>query len=413
MNILYITFSDILGQQFNGYLLQKELSKLGHRSDMAVHLCEERDNQYIHQMGTWFTIRINKFLSLIEHILSLRCVLPSLASTIYFQDYYKHADVIHLQLVHGTKFFSLTNVPIITRQKPVFWTMHDPWLTTGHCVHSLGCERWKTGCGNCPNLKINFPISIDTTHINWYYKKWVMDHVANLHLIVASQYMYNLIKESPITNQFPVSIIPFGVDLNIFKPRDSSLCRSKLGIPPDARVISFRSSPYASVKGTEYAEDALSKINSRKPIWLITFGAKNNMSILRGKYPIVELGWTNDTELVATALSASDMFLMPSIAEAFGLMAIEAMACGVPVIAFEGTSLPEVIHAPEGGIVVPMKDSTALALAIEELLEDETKRQKIANNALKIARQEYTVELYVKRHLDLYKTVLKSQLPLD
>ena len=409
MNILHISSSDIIGQQFNGYLLQKNIFEHDVNSHMAVHFQEDSQNNRIHKLGSPFTVKANTILTNIENNLSLRCVLPNLSLGIYFQDYYKIADIVHLQLLHATQFFSLLNIPILSRQKSLLWTMHDPWLTTGHCVYSLDCERWKTSCDKCPNLNINFPILKDTTRFNWKYKKWIMDHTDHMHLIVASQYMYKIIKESPITRRFPVTLIPFGVDTNVFKPRGISECRKKLGIPLDARVISFRSSPYSFFKGTEYAEDALSKITSNQPIWLITFEAKGGLPKLRGKYRIIELGWTNDTELVATALSASDMFLMPSLAEAFGLMAVEAMACGVPVIAFEGTSLPEVIHSPEGGIVVPMKDSTALALAIDDLLEDETKRQKIANNALEIARREYTVELYVKRHLDLYEKVLKSQ----
>ena len=407
MNILHITFSDILGQQFNGYLLQKKLSELDIDLHMAVHLQDDLQNFRVHKLGSGFTLKTNTILTNIENKLSLRCGLPSLSLGIYFQDYYKKADIVHLQVIHGTQFFSLLNIPVLSRQKPLIWTMHDPWLTTGHCVHSLGCNRWKIGCGECPSLAIDFPIPKDTTRFNWKFKKWVMDHADNLNLIVASQYMYDLIKESPITRNLPVKIIPFGVDTNVFKPREVSECRKKLGIPPDARVICFRSTPYSFFKGTEYAEDALSKITSKQPIWLITLEAKEGLPKLRGKYPIVELGWTNDTELIATALCASDMLLMPSIAEAFGMMAIEAMACGVPVIAFEGTSLPGVIHSPQGGIVVPMKDTAALANAIDDLLVNETKRQKIAQNALEIALHEYTVELYVKRHLDLYQEVLK------
>ena len=409
MNILYITFSDILGQQFNGYLLRKELSDLGHRSDMAVHLCEERENPNIHQLGMRYTSRINNYLSIIEKKLSLRCVLPSLASTLYFKDFYKQADVIHLQLVHGTQFFSLTNVPIMSRQKPVIWTMHDPWLTTGHCVHSLDCERWKTGCGNCPYPNLNFPISKDRTHFNWEFKKYIMDHSKNVNIVVASQYMYDLMKKSPITSHYPISIIPFGIDTNVFKPMDPLQCREKLGIPSGYRVIGFRSAHDYLFKGVDYAEDALCKLSSKQPIWLLAIGAKGALKKITCKYPTTEIDWTNDTELIATALSASDIFLMPSIAEAFGLMAVEAMACGIPIITFEGTALPGVIHAPIGGITVPMKDSNAMAIAIEELLEDEVQRQKIAASALEIARREYTVELYVKRHLELYEKVIKSQ----
>jgi len=70
-------------------------------------------------------------------------------------------------------------------------------------------------------------------------------------------------------------------------------------------------------------------------------------SALSPKYGVVTPGWI-DGEDLAIALSAADVFVMPSIQEAFGLMAVEAMACGTPVIVFDGTALPGVIMLRSG-----------------------------------------------------------------
>jgi glycosyltransferase involved in cell wall biosynthesis len=97
---------------------------------------------------------------------------------------------------------------------------------------------------------------------------------------------------------------------------------------------------------------------------------------------------------------------MPSTAEAFGMMAVESMACGTPVIVFDGTALPDVIHAPEGGISVPARDSKALADAITGLLKDEQRYAQLVENGLRIVREEYSLEKYIQRHIELYKSIL-------
>ena len=109
----------------------------------------------------------------------------------------------------------------------------------------------------------------------------------------------------------------------------------------------------------------------------------------------------------AVALSAADVFLMPSIQEAFGLMAVEAMACGTPVIVFEGTALPSVIRAPHGGLAVPARDSVALAGAIKRLLDDDDLRSELGGQARQIAEREYAFPLYIQRHLSLYEEVIE------
>ena len=108
------------------------------------------------------------------------------------------------------------------------------------------------------------------------------------------------------------------------------------------------------------------------------------------------------------ALGAADIFLMPSTAEAFGLMAVEAMACGTPVIVFEGTALPKTIHAPLGGLAVP-PDADALAGAIKELLTNTSLRQTMADFGGKIVRRDHTLDLYVSRHLDFYQELIQEK----
>ena len=88
-------------------------------------------------------------------------------------------------------------------------------------------------------------------------------------------------------------------------------------------------------------------------------------------------------------------------------MAVESMACGTPVIVFEGTALQDVIKAPLGGLAVPSRDSRALAEAIKQLLENDEFRYKLSKQARQIAEREYSFPQYVQRHINLYDKVIE------
>jgi glycosyltransferase involved in cell wall biosynthesis len=150
---------------------------------------------------------------------------------------FRQADLVHLQLLHARSFFSLLQLPgIANGERPVVWTLHDPWITSGHCVHSLGCERWKTGCGKCPDLQVSLAIDRDATAFNWRLKRQMLAR-AEIHLVVASHWMRERVLASPILSHMPVSVIPFGLDRSVFYPRDKAASRAELGIPPDARSL--------------------------------------------------------------------------------------------------------------------------------------------------------------------------------
>jgi len=232
-------------------------------------------------------------------------------------------------------------------------------------------------------------------------------HRTDIHLVVASHWMDQMAAQSPILSHLPRTIIPFGLNTRVFKPLNKKACKQAFGIPEDAFVIAFRAIPFSPYKGVEYIEKALLNLSSKKPIYLITFDTVGLVPNLEEKFGIVELGWVNERS-IAAALSAADVFLMPSLAESFGMMAVEAMACGTPVIVFEGTALPSIIQAPRGGIAVPAKDWEALKEAIEALIENPELYERFVRNGLEIVNEEYTIDKYVSRHLELYSQLLAS-----
>lgn len=326
-----------------------------------------------------------------------------------FKKYFRQSDIFHIQQIHNHPNFSILSLPFLSKRKPIIWTIHDPWAITGGCEHSFDCERWLKGCkSKCPYPRRKSLFKSYTPQLHWKIKKYIY-HKSKLNLVVASNWMKKRIEKSPLLNQFSCHVIPFGIDLNVFKPLSKSESRKKLGIPSDNKILVFRGTQSGSrmskYKGHDYLIEALKIYEPAEPTTLIILEHPDDYGVLSDKYDILSLKWVDNEDLV-TVLSCADIFLMPSIQESFGLMAVESMACGTPVLVFEGTALPEVIKAPLGGFAVPSKNIHLYALTLKKLMNDNQLRIKLGKQARYIAETEYSQEKYFQNHLELYKKII-------
>jgi len=402
--VLQVNGYESPGRRFNGLSITPLLRDHGIESR---HLIWEKDSQNPEVLtfeGNGIR-KVNRIVNRIERVTSLQSVLYSNAAQMMKMPAFKEADLLHLHIIHSG-YFSLFDLPKITRQKPVVWTLHDPWAMTGHCVYPFECKRWMTECGNCPDLTIPFPLLMDTTKLLFRYKRHVYQK-SKFDVIVASKWMRDMVEASPLFEDVDIHQVPFGLDLNFFSPVAAPDARSRFGIPDDALVICFRAVGN-EFKGLPYIIHALERISTKQPVCLLTFNDKGLMERFADRFQIVDLGWTNDEELARDAFVAADIFLMPSIAEAFGVMAIEAFACGKPVIAFDGTSLPEVIFAPDVGISVPMRDGDALFQALQRLIDNPREREERGRKGRIMAEQYYSDDEYARRLAEVYRKVVSK-----
>lgn len=402
MKILQISAHDLVGAQVNGYMLHNYFLKKGFDSKMIVYSKTSTDHT-VYPLNSRFWNIFNTLMVHIQTALSIQCLLTPLALQMLFMSVFRKSTIINIQLLHGAQFMSLFMLPILSRFKRLVLSIHDMFMMTGHCIYSMNCERWKIGCSACPDLDLPFTIKRDTSALTWKLKKWIFKH-SKIDLIVGSPWQLERVKNSPILSHLPVHYIPYGVDTHQFYVRDKKVCRALLNIPDDADVLAFRSVPFTrNFKGTHFIEKALSNYQPKKETYLITFEGKGGLSSLRKKYKFVEFEWSCNTDMIAKALNAADIFLMPSTAEAFGLMAIEAMACGVPSIVFEGTALPETINAPHCGVAVPYGNANAITEAVEHLLSNNEYRMELRDKGLKYVQEKHTFEAYADNYLQLYE----------
>lgn len=406
MNILHVNDNDLPGRRFNGYDLQLMLNKKKEFSAKQVVVLKSSKNKNVlplikSKRGNFIREKCVEF----EERISMQSVIYPFGEILRNSNVFKEADIVHYHLIFN-HFMSLYSFRKLAQLKPTVWTLHDPWALTGHCVHPIDCKGWLTGCKECPYLDRYAPLKEDNASSIWNIKKDIYSDI-DIDIVVASQWMYDMVKESPLTKHFKrVHLIPFGIDLDLFNRRENrDEIRKKLGIPKKNFVMMFRQDPL-EWKGLKYIKLMLDKLNLRIPITLLTVGKIGYLESYKKKFTAIEYGWVNDENLMVDLYSAADLFLMPSIAESFGLMAVEAMACSLPVVVFNGTALPSVTFSPECGIVVNKSNNKKFVEIISRLASS-TKESRIrGEKGRELAEKYYNIDKYNKEIINLYNGII-------
>lgn len=408
--VLEINNIDLPGHPWNGYDLMNYLNR---DTNCLVHqictykLSHNDDVVKLYNSQKQLDLEYN-LINFETNTLSVHSCLSASTPALLNSSVYHQADLLHFHLIHNMKL-SLFSLIEMCNSKPAIISVHDPWTFTGHCVHFGDCTKYLTGCHDCPYLDIMFPLKFDTSHELWQLKKLVYENI-DVDFVVSSQYMYDLFKSSPLTKNKRIHLIPFGIDINKYSGVTNPQARQHYRIPKDHIVLFHRAQK--EFKGTNFFVDALKQLQTDRKITVITCGEKGLLDSIKPNYNIVELGQINDDELIY-AYNACDMLIMPSIGESFGMMSVEAMSCGKPVVCFDNTALPSVTHAPDCGIAVENLNSTKLMEAIQHLIDDEKDRLRRGALAKKLVKEVYNVDVYNQKTKNLYDEVLHRKHQFD
>lgn len=407
MKIVHVNNTDLPGARFNGHDVQIALNKKGISCKQFVMEKLGDNPNTIPLIRDYEEPFLSNLCTFAETELSMHAMFYPYGWRLLQHRNFQQADIAHYHLLHNY-FISYAMFPELTKTKLAVLTIHDPWLFTGHCIYPIHCTKWeRTKCHNCPNLERIFPMKKDNASYMWELKRTIFSNI-ELDLVVASKWMLDLVKRSPITAHFKnVHLIPFGIDTDVFhNKREKTAIRNKLGIPQNHVVLFFRSEK-SPVKGLKYILQMLKMLPSFDNLTLLTVGSKGLLQ--RGSYKLVEQGWVNDEAFLAELYAASDIFLMPSVAEAFGVMAIEAMSSGLPIVVLDGTSLPDVTFAPECGLVVENYDTTAFAKIVEHLIQNPEERQRRGERGRLLALKHYKVQDHFQKLIGLYHEILSRK----
>lgn len=407
MNIVEVNFADAVGHIFNGYDLHLALRQRGFEAGQIV-MDKRSNSDSVKSLSKDLVLhhQIREF----EKVHSISNLLYPYGEEIVHCKEFLRADIVHYHILHNG-MVSLLDYPRLMNAKKSVWTIHDPWIITGNCVHPLSCDRWKKGCGECKRInEIYFELSADNTDFMWEQKRRILAQV-NPHIVVASNFMKWYLQKSPITEHFSdIHVIPFGVKIEKYAHANRVKRERKLQVIGNNNkfVIGFRADQ-ADIKGNKYVYEALRKVSPGTQVQLICVGNGKVPGDIRNMYQTTELGWVDDEQEVMDFYQACDLFLMPSLAESFGMMAVEAMASECAVICFKNTVLEEVTNAPECGIAVEYLSSDALAAEIVRLAEHPDEALRRGRKGFEYVEAHYNFDTYVDRHIELYEEILKHK----
>ena len=226
----------------------------------------------------------------------------------------------------------------------------------------------------------------------------------NIYFVTPSKWLYDCAKQSGLTKNKPVFYIPNILDRAMFKPFDKKVAKHILNIDPQEKVIAFGAvtvtSPY---KGWAYLQKALEVLKADPnfdKISVLIFGSEHDQVIADAiPFKTKFMGYLKEEYSTMLVYNAADVFVAPSLAEAFGYTIFEALSCGTPVVAFGTGGILDQVTSKTNGYLAKYKDAEDLAEGIKYCLNNEIKASPLAN---------FDTAVTVKKHLELFDYINSS-----
>lgn len=298
-------------------------------------------------------------------------------------------DVVNLYWVAGFvdygQFFHRTppNIPII-------WRLSDMNPFTGGCHYAWDCEKWRAQCGACPELG---SVQEEDLSRKIWERKWAVYRKRRIHIVAPSHWIAEEVRESSLLSGQPVTVIPNGLDTAVFAPQDKRQARKFFDLPEEQSIILTGAANLKdSRKGMKYLVEALRRLPGAVPAMLVTIGEDQEDDFRQVPLPYRNLGHITGDQTLATAYSTADFFIVPSIHENLPNTALEAMACGVPVIGFRTGGIPDIVRHGETGLLASQKDSVDLAAQISWLLDNPQACHVMGSKARKLVKSDYNLQ---------------------
>lgn len=293
----------------------------------------------------------------------------------------QEANIIVLHWIAG-----FINYPTFFKKvkKPIVWRLPDMFPFTGGYHY----EKF-------------FPTDAysDIIEANLKIKKAAVQG-SHIHLVPLCCWMDHKL-EGSIFKGFPKSIIPNGIDTEIFQPRDIKSSRELFGLPQDKQIILFVSDSVESKrKGFSMLLEAFHSL-SFDHLHLAILGA-GTPDIHLPKKTYSFLGKIKDERLMSAAYSASDLFVIPSLEDNLPNTVIESIACGTPVVGFHIGGIPDMIIHGKNGFLCEEPNAEKLAAIISKALKYNFNEESIRQDAV----ERFDQSVQAKKYTELFESIL-------
>jgi len=313
---------------------------------------------------------------------------------------YREADLIHLHWINGlVAMRTLRKV-----KKTIVWTMRDMWPLTGGCHYAIDCERYRTGCGGCPQLQSKG--SSDLSRLVVANKR--ASFPKQLRVVGVSQWLSDCASNSQVFVTFPVQTISNNIDTQIFSPVDQQTARQILALPTHKKIILVGAQRVTDFyKGFGLFIEAMKRIQ-RDDIHVLTFGREAHHAMQFEDLAVTHLGFLSDALSLRLAYSAADLFVAPSLMDAFGKTLAESLSCGTPVVCFDATGPKDIVEHQKTGYKAQPFEVDDLAKGIEYILNlprEEYEQMRLDSRERAVTY--FDSRVIAKQYKELYAEMLR------
>ncbi len=208
----------------------------------------------------------------------------------------------------------------------------------------------------------------------------------------------------------PIEMIPNFVNCDVFQRSGNQELREKFA--PSGERILVHISNFRPLKRVMDVIEIFDQVQRRIPSRLIMVGDGPERSsaewLVRNKALGCKVNFLGKQDSISEILSISDLMLLPSETESFGLVALEAMACEVPVIASAVGGIPEVVRDGFDGFLVPPRNVDLMAAKAIELLSSDSLHHQMGNNARERAQENFCAHKIIVRYEDFYDRIIQQ-----
>lgn len=294
------------------------------------------------------------------------------------------------------------------RDVPIILTSHDVWNLTGGCHCNLGCEGWKKGCTNCPQVTSRVPF-LQTPAKSFKTKAQLYKSISKLGIVAPSRWIADMFTQSPMFENRQIEIIPNPGNTSIYRITDDYLSLLRIETRRQTYrvlyVVSGNLSAYH--KGFDLLIEMLKILGSgiETDFEIIIVGDARNEQMEINGISITYYGEVHNEEEMSSLMNVANLVISTSRQDNLPNSLIESILCGTPVLAFNIGGISEIVINEYNGILIEPFDLISFSNAFKGLIEGTTKlehtREKIASSA----RELYSESAIASKYAKFYETM--------
>jgi glycosyltransferase involved in cell wall biosynthesis len=279
--------------------------------------------------------------------------------------------------------------------------MHDMGELFNLCGKDVECNYWEQECKGCEHY--DSTVVESNSYFLWKVKKEIQSFSRLKKIVCPSEWLKKKVEKTYLKN-IDMVLIHNGIDVQIFKNYDKNKARDKLGLPRRKIILMFMA--FGGInnkeKGGHYISRIYEKLRTRGDLFFLIIGGEKNRSYGNWK----EVSYTNDSNLIALYYSAADLFIYPTLLDVFGLVVVESISCGTPVITFNTGGVPELVEHMKTGYIAEHGNIDDLIYGMELFINNIDLRKKVNHIGHELIEKQFSLEQMTKNYIKVYEEVL-------